>query len=156
MLSREKRAGLEVTDWSARRHGLSGELHKAMNCVHGIWDFSVDGGAVGDFSLKDADGAVVKVPSGALVLNAIVHVKTACTSGGAATVDVQLEGANDILAAQAVAGLTLNAKIQGIPDFATLSDSLLTTAERTLQLSVNTAALTAGKIHVYVFYVWAE
>lgn len=156
MLSAEKRAGLEVTDWSARKHSLSKELHKVLNCTKGVYNFATDGGAVGDYNLKDDDGAVVKVPSGAVVLNAFARVVTACTSGGLATVDVQLEGANDLLAAAAVASLTLGANLQGVPDFGTLADAVVTTAERTLQLSVNVAALTAGKVHVYVFYVWSE
>lgn len=134
-------------------NGLGNKLSQALGCVVGTYDFSKVGGAVGSFSLKDPDGAAVKLPANALVLSAFAVVRTLVTSGGSATIALTLNSAGDLLAAEAVATFAAAAKIQGIPDFGTLADSVLTTAERTLTATVATAALTAGKFDVYVFYV---
>lgn len=145
----------KCNDWVLAKNQLGHELSKTFNCVKGNWKFSRDGGAVGDFNLKGLDGVeTVKIPTGAIILNAIVYVKAAVTSGGSLTLDVNSEAANDLLAGTAVASLTLAAKVAGIPDFATLADSVVTTAERTLTISLNVAAATAGELDVYVFYVF--
>lgn len=157
MLNAEKRALLsKANDWPACKADLSGELHKAFTVAYGYYDFATAGGAVGDYNLVGSNGLSVVLPSGALVLNAIAFVETAVTSGGLLTLDLNIESANDLLAATAVASLTLSAKIQGIPDFGTLADSVLLTADRTLTASLNVAAATAGKFHVFVFYVHAK
>lgn len=133
---------------------LGKALDNGLGCLKATYDFSVLGGAVGNnLGLKDADGNPAKLPSGCIVVNAFAHVITACTSGGSATIDIEIEADADILAAEAVASFSANAKIQGIPDFATLADSLRTTAERQVSVDINTAALTAGKFDVFVFYV---
>lgn len=142
-------------DWVSAKNKLGDLVHGSFNVAKGNWKFSRDGGAVGDFNLKDSDGTTsVKVPSGAIILSAMVYVKEAVTSGGALTLDVNSEAANDLLAATAVGSLTLAAKIQGVPDFGTLADSVVATAERTLTISLNVAAATAGELDVYVFYVF--
>lgn len=155
MLTAAKRKFVGLTNWGAVKAELPDELHRIPNCLKGTYSFATDGGAVGDITFKDAaTGLAVKIPSGAVVRNVTVYVETAATSGGAATLAVKLESAADLLAATAVASFTLGAKLQGIPDFATVADYVVTTAERTLTLTVAAAALTAGKIHVYVDYVF--
>jgi len=79
---------------------------------------------------------------------------SAVTSLGALTLDLNIEAANDGLAAQALAGLTTGAKIQGIPDFGTLADSVVLTSEKKPSVSINAAAATAGEVDVYLFYVY--
>lgn len=140
-------------DGTAYKYQLGNLLSNKLGCVVGTYDFSKQGGAVGSFSLKDKDGKTVKLPSNALVLNAFAVVRTAVISGGSATIALTLESAADMLAATAISSFSAAAKVQGIPDFGTLADSVLTTAERTLTATVATAALTAGKFDVYVFYV---
>lgn len=156
MLSASDRAQLDKSnDWAAAKLQLGKLLHQSGGCIKGNYKFSRDGGAIGDINLKDQDGvSFLKIPSGAVVTQAFAFVRSALTSGGAATVDLNLEAANDLLAAQAVASFTASAKIAGIPDFATIADWVVTTVERTLTLSVNTAALTAGELDVFVFYVF--
>lgn len=144
-------------DWISNKNQLGSELSKAVNCVKGNWKFSRDGGAVSDITLKGLDGVeTVKIPNGAIVTHAFVYVKSAVTSGGSLTLDLNLQSAtaNDLLAGTAVASLTLGAKIQGIPTQQTVSTYVVTTAERTLGLSFNVAAATAGEIDVYVYYVY--
>ena len=142
-------------DWVTAKNKLGHELSKTFNCVKGNWNFTRDGGATGDFNLKGLDGVEnVVLPSGAIIVSQFVYVAAAVTSGGSLTLDINNNAANDGLAAQAVAGLTLAAKIQGIPDFGTLADSIVLTAERTLTISLNVAAATAGSLDVYTFYVF--
>jgi hypothetical protein len=156
MLSQTVKDGLNKSnDWVSAKNKLGDLVHKNMNCVKGSYKFSRDGGAVGDINLKDQDGvSTLVIPSGAVILNAFVHVTTALTSGGSATIDLNSQAANDLLAAEAVASFSSGAKIQGVPDFGTLADAVVTTADKTLSLSINTAALTAGELSVYVFYVF--
>lgn len=142
-------------DWPSAKNNLGDLIHKTFAVVKGNYKFSRDGGAVSDINLKDQDGVgTIVLPSGAIILNAFVHVTTAFTSGGAATLDLNSEAANDLLAAGAVATFSSGAKLQGIPDFGTLADAVITTAARTLTISVNVAALTAGEADVFVFYVF--
>lgn len=152
-LSLELAEQLTRMNGTAYKYNLGRLISNSMACVKGIYDFTKVGGAIGTFNLVDDDGAAVVIPSGALILNSFTFVKVAATSGGSATIALNSEGAGDLLAAAAVAGFTLSAKLQGIPDFGTLADSVLTTAARNLQATVATAALTAGKLEVYVFYV---
>jgi len=156
MLSLAQQSAFNKTnDWVCAKNRLGHELSKVFNCVKGNWKFSRDGGAVGDYNLKDLDGVSnLTIPSGAIIISSFVYAKAAVTSGGSLTLDVNVNAANDNLAAQAVAGLTLGAKIQGIPDFGTLSDSVVCTADRTPSISFNTAAATAGELDVYIFYVF--
>ena len=66
----------------------------------GLYEFALDGGAVGDIALR---GAPV-IPSGAVIINALIYVDTVPTSGGAATIAIKTEGAADINAADAISG----------------------------------------------------
>lgn len=157
MLSYADQQALDkCNDWPLAKAQIGSQiLGKTFNCAKGSWSFSRDGGAVGDINLKAADGVTtVVIPSGAVVLNVFCVSTTAVTSGGSLTLDLNCNAANDLLAATAVASLTTNAKIQGIPDFGTLGDAIITTADRTLTLSFNVAAATAGVLDVYVFYVF--
>lgn len=156
MLTLEKQSAFnKANDWICAKNKLGDELSKSFNCVKGNWKFSRDGGEVGDYSLKGLDGsAPVALPAGAIVVSAFLYVKSQVTSGGALTLDLNIEAANDGLAAQALAGLATGAKIQGVPDFGTLSDSVVLTSEKAPSISINVAAATAGEVEVYLFYVF--
>lgn len=137
-----------------QREEIGSLIHRGFKVAKGWYKFSRDGGAEGDITLKEVDGVTdCKIPTGALITNCIIRVPVALTSGGSATIAVNTEDAADMLAATAVASWSLAAKLQGVPDFATIADSVLTTAERTLTITVADAALTAGEAYVYVFYV---
>lgn len=138
------------------------------NALHGIaalYDFAIHGGAVGAIPLR------VRVPSGAIVVNSFVHVLTAPESAGSATIAITLESAGDILAATAfdaapfdgTLGLGRARYTPGLraPDIGDLpveiDDSaaasfVVTTAEREITLAIGTAALTAGRINVFLQY----
>jgi hypothetical protein len=158
----EKRVGLNKMNNVAGRFQLGSEVSNSLRCVKGIWSFAQSGdvpamgGAVGDYSLRDDDGNIVKLPASAIVMNSLIYVKVPCTTGGTPTVDFQIEAANDLVSGTAFSTIDGSGEtVQSIPDFATKGDYVVTTAERTLTMSINTAPLTAGKLYCYVFYVLA-
>ena len=107
------------------------------------YDFANDGGATTDtYRLAQVDDKI-------LISEAIVQVETACTSGGAATVTIGAETADPdaMLAAQAVAGLTDDATFE-----VAAGQKLVVGSGDWITMSIGTAALTAGKINVYVSY----
>lgn len=141
---------LNQASWPAAKAQLGTKLAHTPSCAHGVYDYTKDGGAVGDINLKDIERKIIKIPAHAVVTNVFYFVETAAT--GLTSFDVNLEAANDLIAAAST--FTANAKVLGIPDWATAADYVVTTAERTLTFSINGTAATAGKIHVFVFYVF--
>lgn len=121
-----------------------------LKVVRGRYDFSVDGGAVSTIDLTTK----TDIPSGAIILGGYVEVTTVPTSGGSATVAVQVEGAGDTVAAAAISGApwSTTGRKSVIPAF-TGAASLKTTAARKIQAVVGTAALTAGVFDVFLFYI---
>lgn len=117
----------------------------------GEYDFAVDGGAIGTITLRSAPDHPVgnDIPPGSVIMGGYVEVDTACLSA-TGTMAVQAEAAGDVLAATAQAGLTVGRK-SVIPVF-TGASSVKTTVRRNLQLVIATAAFTAGKLRVVVFY----
>jgi hypothetical protein len=107
-----------------------------------VYDFSIDGGTVGTYDLFTANKDVV-------IKGAHAYVKTACTSGGSATVAYGITGATTAFVdatAGAVANLTLNA-ILGAAE-----PPLRLVAGNKVVMTLATAALTAGKIEFVIEY----
>lgn len=121
----------ELRTWGAER-----ELVRIQ------YDFSVDGGSVAALDIfKAKEACVVKL--------AEMHVVTACTSGGSATVSVGKSGdLTGMVGATAVASLTAGAVILG----AAIDASHALAADDIVKMDIATAALTAGKID-FVFEV---
>jgi hypothetical protein len=119
--------------------------------VRGLWDFAVDGGAIGNLNLF---GTTTKIPSGAMIMGGYINVLTVPTSGGAATIAAQVESAGDLQAAAAISGApwSTTGRKNVTPAF-TGTTLIKTTAARDIVLVVATAALTAGKIEVVLFIV---
>lgn len=115
------------------------------------YDFAVDGGATGTIVLRsptgDSHGNLI--PAGAIVEGGVVDVETACLSG-TGTIALQLEAAGDLVAAAGQASWTLGRKSL-IPAF-TGATTVKTTVARSLTIVIATAAYTAGKFRVTVFY----
>lgn len=122
----------------------------ALKCVAAQYDFAKLGGAVGDYDLG------VKIPAGAIIINAFAHVQTAATSADStATIALKAETANNLFTAAAVSGApwSTTGMKQAIPDLATVADYKTITAEAALTMSIAVQALTAGKINFFVQYV---
>jgi hypothetical protein len=114
----------------------------------GVYDFAVDGGAVGDITLRGDT-----IPSGAVLLDAYVKVTTALTSGGSATVALKVEGAADVNNADAIDGAPWSTTGAKRADFGATTAPVTTTAARSIKATVGTAALTAGAFTVVVEYI---
>lgn len=129
-------------NWVGRNSTVLGN---PLQLIH-EYNFANHGGAVGTIVMAGPVG-----PANFEVQNTYIKVLTACTSGGSATVSVgtKASATTNLLAATAVASLTLSAKFQGIPDFATVADYVLETATFAPVVAIAVAALTAGRIKVW-------
>lgn len=121
-----------------------------FRAARGDYSFAADGGAVGTIALTGA----TLIPAGATILGGFLDVTAGVTSGGAATIAVQVEGAGDIVAAAAVSGApwSTTGRKSVIPAF-TGATAVRTTAARDISIVIATAALTAGAFKVVLFYV---
>lgn len=130
--------------------GLAGGI---MKMARAVYDFAVEGGAVGAINLL----AGAEIPSGAVILGGYLDVITVPTSAGAPTLGVQVEGTNDVVASALISGApwSTTGRKSVIPAF-TGATSVKTTAAKNVVANVGTAALTAGKFEVVLFYVGLE
>lgn len=134
---------LEATLNSANLHGI--------RMAHATYNFAVDGGVIGAIT----PATNFTLPKNAVVTNVAINSTTALTSGGSATIALGFTsgaGAASLLAATAVASYSANAFLQGIPVPQTASTWLKLSAPGQAQITVATAALTAGVIELYVWY----
>jgi len=116
------------------------------------YNFAVDGGAVSTITPKLG----VSLPDNAVIVGGTINSTTACTSGGAATVSVGTSAGSSttsLLGATAIATLSLDARVNAVPTFAT---PVKLTAGGDVTLTVATAALTAGVIEVVLYYWVAD
>lgn len=113
------------------------------------YDFAVDGGAAGTIVLRPVDSLGNSIPSGSVITGGFVDVETACTSASG-TISLGAEAAGDLVVAAGQASWTLGRK--SIVPAGTGATSVKTTAARSLSIVIATAAYTAGKFRVTVFY----
>ena len=111
-----------------------------------VYDFTVDGGAVGDIPFR-GDG----VPLGAIISDVMIDVLTVVT-GASATLAIKLESAADLQSAAAISGAPWSTATPKRATFTATSTPFKTTADRRITATVGTANLTAGKIVVWVRY----
>jgi hypothetical protein len=115
----------------------------------GEYDFAVDGGLVSTIILRNVASSAGPIPTGSIIQMGHVEVLTAVASA-TGTVALQVESAADILAATGAAGLTLGVK--SIIPAGTGATAVKTTAERSPAMVIATAALTAGKFRLRLWY----
>ena len=113
--------------------------------VTAAYDFAVDGGATGTITLR-GDNAI---PAGSVITGGFIDIETSCASA-TGTIAVQAEGAGDILATSLEAALTSGRK--SVVPAGTGATSVKTTAARNIKIVIATAAFTAGKFTVTLFY----
>lgn len=107
------------------------------------YDFAVHGGAIGDIPLE------LTLPDNAIITGGFVDVLTAPLSAGSATVALKIQSAGDLIAATAKASFT---GLLAIVPVNTAATAIKLTEERTLTVTVATAALTAGKFNIFLTY----
>lgn len=104
------------------------------------YDFDKDAGAVGALDLFTAKNAI-------MVHRAWVKVKTAVTSGGAATVSAGKTGdLTGLVAAAALSDINTANKVVFGAAAATNDTSFVLAADGKVEMDIGTAALTAGKL----------
>lgn len=110
------------------------------------WDFAVLGGAVGTISLE------ARIPANAWVVDGFMEVVTTVQSGGAATFTLgHPDSVAGILNPVLVASLAAGGNLQALTVDGTVGNAAAkTTAEQPVNLVVNIAALTAGKVVGYL------
>lgn len=126
-------------------------LEFSRQCQTVKYDFSFDGGAVGSYLL----GA--SLPAGAVVVGIFADVQTAATSGGSATYQIKsgsVDLTGDIAFDSATAGINA-VGVLAIPlNVSAPFDAIKLSSSGELALSIETAALTAGKVRFAVeFYM---
>jgi hypothetical protein len=135
-----------VAERNLRDH-LGGSLRQ-------MWDFSVNGGAVGVAELD------VLLPKDAIITGGFVDVVEAVTTSDSGTLSFGLNTNVDLLAATAAGSLTAGAVLPLLPSLTAegtnpvaSSTPLRLTAERELKAAVATGALTGGKVAIYLEFV---
>lgn len=117
----------------------------------GTYSFAKDGGAISTITLRSDDGPI---PNGSVVIGGYLDVTTIVTSGGAATVAVQVQSAGDVQAAAAVSGAPWSATgVKDIVQDGTGSTAVKLTAARSPAIVIAAATVTAGVFNVVLFYV---
>lgn len=121
----------------------------ALRVARARYSFAADGGAIGTVALMGA----ALIPNNAVIVATLINVLTIPTSGGAATVALGVEADGDQQAAAAISGAPWSTTgwKWATQTFTTAPD--VTTAARDISMAIATAALTAGVIDVYVFYL---
>lgn len=108
------------------------------------YDFAVDGGESDDaIRIGQADAKCV-------ITEARVHVETACTSGGSATVAIGVEGGDVDAILDTTDGAVANLTDDAVLWDTATADGFVMAADEYVLLDIATADLTAGKINVYL------
>lgn len=116
-------------------------LHKVV----GTYDFAVQGGAISTIDLG------VGLSKGCVVVGGFMRVLTAVLGTGA-SVAVQLEAADDIIAAAAISGAPWSTTgLKAIVPVFTAATMKETTVDRNISVVITAAVLTAGKFEVHLW-----
>jgi hypothetical protein len=110
------------------------------------YDFDIDGGGVGVIT----PASNFNLPIGAMIIGTWTDIKTTLASGGSATIAIATAG----VAVKAATAFDDNAYVGR--DTQTARTAIGTTAAAgAVTFTVATAALTAGKVDIYVEYILA-
>lgn len=115
------------------------------------YNFALDGGAISTISPKLG----CTLPDNAVIVGGTINSTTAVTGAGASVSVGTSAGSSTtaLLAATVVGSLTLDARINAVPTFAT---PVKLTAQGDITFTITGGALTAGVIEVALFYWVAD
>ena len=134
--TRTKAGKLASNRVNRREAAVLGFAKQVQTC---LWDFAVDGGAVGDISFG------VKLPANAVVTGLFTDEQTAVTGADSITIkagSTSLSGALDLTASSGVGSRAL----------ASSATAIKLSAESELKITIATNAATAGKVRFAVEY----
>ncbi len=122
-------------------------LNPAKPVAYFEYDFSRDGGAVGEIALRGNS-----LPDGARVTSGLIEVEAAITSDGAVTVELGVEATADVLASTLKAALTKGTLLDTVPNHTAAKVIKVDSAGAGVVMTVGVAAITAGKLIVALEY----
>ena len=122
---------------------------RVMHVQKYTYDFAVGGGLISAITLTDDRGNAQVLPDNAVLLGATCEVVTGVTSGGAAELKFGYTGSDAYFLALTAKG-SFDADGKAVKMEATTPTKL--TAAKSLLMTIDTAALTAGKLNVWVRY----
>lgn len=131
---------------AAAHKTLGANYSNERQTVKLTYDFANDGGATADTIVLGTAGRKI------LILDACVHVETACTSGGSATLAIGVSGGDADAFLDATSGAVANL----VDDFCekeTAGQKIVVASGGKIEAVIATAALTAGKVNLIVSYV---
>lgn len=118
------------------------------------YDFAVDTGAIATYVLRGVGVNGGAIPIGSVITGGEVEVLTAFTTGTAATMALQIEGANDLVSATVVSGAPYSTTGQkSIIPVGSGATMIKTTAARSITALIATGTVTAGKLRVRLTYI---
>lgn len=132
---------------------LGADLNQKRGVLKCVWDFAVNGGAVGTIYLNDADGNPAILPSAAIITQVYTDEVTNVTTSASGTLSIGANTTVDLLAATAAA--TFSGVQAGIP-VGTAATMVKLTAQRQIAVAIATGALTAGKLNIFVEFVLSD
>lgn len=134
---------------------MSGDLAAGGLGVLRVARFLFDASVVANQAVG-AHGTGVTLPAHAIVVGGFVDVNTAFTGEANASLAIHVQTANDIITASAVSGApysTIGRKAITPKANTPESTSVKASEAREITCTVGTAALTAGKLTGYLYYV---
>lgn len=116
----------------------------SLEIVRLKYDFAEDGGGTGDYDLATMASAVD-------IVDAYIKVPAAVTSGGAPTVSIGIDGGDEDAIMTAAVGVPANLTLNAVIDGDSAGKKIRVAAAGVIQMTVATAALTAGEIEVVLY-----
>jgi len=123
--------------------------HLAKRVVRVTYDFAADGGAISAINLGQG------LPEKAIIQRSWFEVITQLTSGGASTMAIHCESANNIFSAADITGSAAGTITEGVST-GTAATMQKITNDCNITATIAVATVTAGKLVIYVEYVVSE
>jgi hypothetical protein len=137
--------------------GLGTILNRTKNMMVVVYDFAVQGGAVGSVNLNDDQGNAAILPQGAIVQSVAAATVTDVTSPGSPTIALSLNASADLMAATAKTSLTSAVLLVGKPlggaSAGLWVGPVSPAAGKRVTADIATTAITAGKVKYFIEYV---
>jgi hypothetical protein len=127
----------------------SHDIQKSQRLAKATYDFTVVGGAASTIQLPGSD----IIPNGAIIKSITIDNLTSFNSGGSATIAITGGGVT-LTTALAFGTAPLNtAPATGNLTLASSATAIKATASAPIAVVIGTAALTSGKMDIYIQYI---
>ncbi len=153
-ITAEEEFALNRLSGTARKYSLGTLIHKNVNVVVGKYSYAVQGGVVGDVTLRSdlsSSASSISIPDNAIIKQVWVD-NLVTVSGG--SIALKLQSAADLKAETSAATYAAGTVIAGTP-IGTAATMIKLTAARTLKATLS-STVTAGQFNVYVEYVLGD